>query len=237
MPADVALRDLGFVRLRDLESPERVHQILHPQLRQDFPALRSLEATPNNLPQLVTSFIGREHELAEAKALLARSRLLTLVGAGGLGKTRLSLQVAADTLDDFPDGVWLVELAPLSDARLIAQTVATVLGVKGDPGRPLVEALVKHVRDRQLLIILDNCEHLVQACAELTTQLLRAGPGLKVLASSREHLRVQAETIYQVPALARPRRAPSDGSLRNDAIRGGAAVHRARDGRSAGHSK
>jgi predicted ATPase len=153
---------------------------------------------------VVTSFIGRERELSEVKNLLANSRLLTLLGAGGLGKTRLSLQVAADTLDDFPDGVWLVELAPLGDERLVAPAVASVLGVSGEAGRPVAEALAKHVHDRQLLIIMDNCEHLVQACAELATKLLHAGPGLKILASSREHLRVPGEMTYQVPALAAP---------------------------------
>ena len=132
----VALRDLGLVRLRDLASPERVFQVVHPGLRANFPALRTLEATPNNLPQQLTSFIGREREQAEIATLLARSSLLTLVGAGGIGKTRLSLQVAADLMDEFPDGVWLVELAAIADARLVPQAVASVLGVKEEPGRP-----------------------------------------------------------------------------------------------------
>jgi predicted ATPase/class 3 adenylate cyclase len=204
LPADVALRDLGSVRLRDLASPERVYQVIHPQLRQDFPALRALEATPNNLPQQVTSFIGRECELAEIAKSLRNTRLVTLLGVGGIGKTRLSLQVAADMLDAFPDGVWFVELAPLTDSQLVPQAVASVLGVKEEAGRPLVEALEKHVKDRQLLLILDNCEHLVDACADLVKQLLQSGPRLKILASSREHLRVAAETTYPVPALAVP---------------------------------
>ena len=204
LPAGVSLRDLGVVRLRDLASPERVYQLVHPELRQDFPALRSLEATPNNLPQQVTSFIGRERELAEVKKLLSNTRLLTLLGVGGIGKTRLSLQVAADLMDDYPDGVWLVELAPLTDALLVPQAVASVLGVKEEAGRPVIEALAKYAKDRQLLLILDNCEHMVQQCAELAKQLLQAGPHLKVLASSREHLRVAGETIYLVPALATP---------------------------------
>ena len=204
LPAEVALRDMGAVRLRDLASAERVHQVLHPQLRRDFPPLRSLEATPNNLPRQVTSFIGREHELAEVGSLLRKSRLLTLLGAGGLGKTRLSLQVAAEAMDDYPDGVWFVELAPLADARLVPQAVASVLGVKEEAGRPVLEAVVKHVGDRQLLLILDNCEHLVDACADVATNLLRAGPGIKMLASSREPLRIAGETTYHVPALSIP---------------------------------
>src|SRR5207244_3598104 len=167
-------------------------------------ALRSLEATPNNLPLQVTSFVGRERELAEVKKLLANSRLLTLLGVGGIGKTRLSLQVAADLMDDYPDGVWFVELAPLTDALLVPQAVASVLGVKEEAGRPVVEALIKYVKSRRQLLILDNCEHLLDACAELVKQLLQAGPSLRILASSREHLRVAGESTYPVPALAAP---------------------------------
>ena len=200
----VALRDLGLVRLRDLASPERVFQVVHPGLRASFPALRTLEATPNNLPQQLTSFIGREREQAEVATLLARTSLLTLVGAGGIGKTRLSLQVAADLMDEFPDGVWLVELAPIADARLVPQAVASVLGVKEEPGRPVLEALVKVFKERRFLVILDNCEHLVQACAELVNVLLQSGPQVKLMASSREPLRVAGEATYVVPALAFP---------------------------------
>src|SRR5207253_2969675 len=152
LPPDIALRDLGNVRLRDLANPERVYQVVHRELRQDFPALRSLEARPNNLPQQVTSFIGREHELADVKTQLRNTRLLTLLGAGGLGKTRLSLQVAADVLDDYSEGVWFVDLAPMTDERLVPQAVALVLGVKEEAGRPVIDALVKHVADRQLLV-------------------------------------------------------------------------------------
>lgn len=204
LPSGVAFRDLGSVRLRDLASPERIYQLIHPKLQQDFPALRSLEATPNNLPQQVTSFVGRERALAEVKKLLGRTRLLTLVGVGGLGKTRLSLQLAANLLDDYPDGVWFVELAPLADGRLVPQAVATVLGVKEEAGRPVVEPLVKYVKDRELLLILDNCEHLVHACAELAKQLLQAGAYLKILASSREHLHIAGELTYSVPSLSTP---------------------------------
>jgi predicted ATPase/class 3 adenylate cyclase len=204
LPDAVSLRDLGSVRLRDLASPERVYQIVHPLLRQDFPALRSLEATPNNLAQQVNSFVGRERELDDVKKLLANTRLATLLGAGGLGKTRLSLQVAVDLLDNFSDGVWLAELAPLSDPRLLAQAVASVLGVKEGAGRPVQEALLRFVKDRQLLLVLDNCEHLLQPCAELVTQLLQAGPQVKILSTSREPLHVAGETTYQLPSLSVP---------------------------------
>jgi predicted ATPase/class 3 adenylate cyclase len=207
LPDSIDLRDLGSVRLRDLSRPEHVYQALHPRLRQEFPALRSLEAAPNNLPQQTNSFVGREEVLAAVKKLFATTRSLTLLGAGGLGKTRLSLQLAAELIDDYPDGAWFVELAPLSDPRLVAQAVASVLGVVEEAGRPVEEALVRHVKDRRLLLVLDNCEHLVQPCAELAKALLRAGPEVKVLATSRESLRLPGETIFSVPPLVLPPRA------------------------------
>ncbi len=204
LPAEVSLRDLGRVRLRDLSSPEHVYQVLHPKLRADFPPLRSLEATPNNLAQQLNSFIGREREAAEVKAMLGANRLVTLLGMGGIGKSRLSVQLGAEVMDTFPDGVWLIELAPLSDPQLVPQAVASVLGVKEEAGRPVIDALLKFVRDRALLVILDNCEHVVHACAELAKQLLQAAPGLKVLASSRDPLQIAGETAYHVPTLSAP---------------------------------
>jgi len=204
LPATVALRDLGLVRLRDLSTPERVFQAMHPELQQDFPALRSLEATPNNLPQQATVFIGREKELAEVATLLAGTRLLTLTGSGGCGKTRLVLQVAADALEQFSDGVWLTELAALADPILVPQAVATVLGVKEVQGRPLAQALIENLRDRRLLLCLDNCEHLLDACATLADGILRQCPGVKILASSREALGLAGEQAYRVPSLSVP---------------------------------
>jgi predicted ATPase/class 3 adenylate cyclase len=204
LPEAVTLRDLGAVRLRDLAQPERLYQVVHPALRLDFPALRSLEATPNNLPQQVTSFVGRERELGEVKALLGQTRMLTLLGIGGLGKTRLSLQAAVESMDDYPDGVWFVELAALTDPHLVPQAVASALGVTEEAGRPVVEALQRYAKDRRALLILDNSEHLLQACAELAETLLRSGPNVRILASSREPLRVPGETTYHVPPLGVP---------------------------------
>jgi predicted ATPase len=222
LPTDVALRDLGRVRLRDLTNSELVYQVLHPRLRQEFPALRSLESTPNNLPQQVTTFVGRKREQSEIKAALRRARLLTLSGIGGLGKTRLSLQIAADVVSDYPEGVWFVEFAPIADERLVPQAVATVLGVREEIGQPVIEALTKHVRDRKVLLVLDNCEHLVRACAELAKQLLQAGAGVKILASSREHFNVTGETVYTVPPLSVP---GADGRIVAETIVQYEAVH------------
>ncbi len=129
---------------------------------------------------------------------------MTVLGIGGLGKSRLSLQVAAEVLDDYPDGVWFVELAPVADARLVRQAVASVLGVKEEAGRPVLEALLKFVKDRRLLLLLDNCEHLAQACAELARQLLESGPHVKILASSREHLNIRGEKAYPLAPFAVP---------------------------------
>jgi predicted ATPase/class 3 adenylate cyclase len=222
LPDGVSLRDLGVARLRDLSSPERIYQLLHPRLRTDFPALRSLTGTPNNLPQQMTSFIGREREVAEIRELLHRERLVSVVGTGGLGKTRLSLQVAADLLDDFPDGVWLTELAALTDPQLVPQALASVLGVKEESGRSVAQALARHCSERTLLLILDNCEHLVAACAELAAQLLQSSRGLKLLASSRERLNIRGETTYPLAPLVVPdtRAKPTLAALtQSDAVR------------------
>ena len=204
LPAPITLRDLGSVRLKDLSSPEHVYQVLHPDLRPDFPALRSLEATPNNLPEQLTSFIGRERELEEATQLLKGTRLLTLLGMGGLGKTRLSLQIAADMLDAYPDGIWFVDLAPIRDPTFVPNEVAQVLAVREEPGKPLTHTLCAHLKSRKTLLIFDNCEQVVSACASLANALLRAAPDIRIIASSREALRVPGEQIYPVLPLALP---------------------------------
>ena len=219
LPSSVSLRDLGAVRLRDLATSERVYQLLNAQLRHDFPVLRSLEATPNNLPPQITSFIGREREITEAKALLADSRLLTLLGMGGLGKTRLSLQIGADVLEKYPDGVWFVDLAPIKDPALVASATAQVLNVREEAGKPLMQTLCEHIKEHTLLFILDNCEHLVSACASLADALIRGAPGVRVLATSREALHISGEQTYPVFPLTVPdRKATPDELLRSDAV-------------------
>ncbi len=219
LPSAVSLRDLGAVRLRDLATSEHVYQLVHPELRQDFPALRSLEATPNNLPQQATSFIGRETELAEAKRLLDGTRLLTLLGMGGLGKTRLSLQIGADVLDQYPDGVWFVDLAPIRDPSLVPNATGHALGIREESGKPITQSLCEHLREHKLLIVLDNCEHLIYACAGLADGLLKGIPELKILATSREALHIQGEQTYPVLPLRVPdRKAGADALLRSDAV-------------------
>jgi predicted ATPase/class 3 adenylate cyclase len=209
LPAESSLRDLGDVRLRGIASSEHAYQVVHPGLRQVFPALRSLEVTPNNLPKHLTSFIGREREIEEAKELLGRTRLLTLLGIGGLGKTRLSLQIAGDVLESYRDGVWLVDLAPIRDPSIVASEAAKVLGVREEPGRPLMETVCAHLKPRNLLLILDNCEHLIKPSAELVHAILEAAPEARVIATSREALRVPGEQSYTVMPLPVPNR--SDG--------------------------
>jgi predicted ATPase len=157
-----------------------------------------------NLPVQLTSFVGRERELAELKRLLLSTHLLTLTGPGGTGKTRLALQLAAEVLETFVAGVWLVELAPLTDPVLITQTVAATLGVREQPGRPILAALVDYVRAKTMLLIMDNCEHLIETCAQIAETLLRVAPGLKIVVSSREPLGIAGETSYRVPSLPLP---------------------------------
>jgi predicted ATPase/class 3 adenylate cyclase len=216
LSGSAGLRDLGEHRLKDLARPEHIFQLLHLELPAEFPPLHSLDALPNNLPLQVTSFIGREREIEEVRQLLEKTRLLTLTGAGGTGKTRLALQVAADHLREYSDGVWLVELASLSDPGLMPQTVASVLdvreaeGAEGAPwgpvpgGKPLTQTLVAALKPRKLLLVLDNCEHLLEACAALAEALLRSCPDVHLLATSREGLNIPGETPYRLRSLSVP---------------------------------
>ncbi len=204
LPGGMSLADLGEHRLKDLGRPETVFQLLHPELTADFPPLRSLESMPNNLSQQVTSFVGRGKELTEIKELLTRTRLLTLTGSGGTGKTRLSLQVGADLLDGSGDGVWFVELASLTDPGLVPPTVAGVFGLREEAGKPILQTLTEYLKGKRLLLLLDNCEHLLDACAKLADAVLRQCPQVVILASSREGLGIAGETTYRVPSLSLP---------------------------------
>lgn len=204
LPAEVSLRDMGEHRLKDLRSPMHLYQLVAPGLPQDFPSLKSLNNLPNNLPIQLTRFVGRGHELSEVERLLTGTRLLTLTGPGGTGKTRLALQAAAAVLEQFPQGVWLVELAPVTDPQIIVQVIANVFSVRQIAGRSLLETLTDNLHYKTLLLVLDNCEHLIEACAQLTDTLLHGCPNLKILASSRESLGIAGEVAFRVPSLSLP---------------------------------
>lgn len=204
MPSQTTLHDLGAHRLKDLAYPEQVYQVLAPDLQREFPPLRSLGALPNNLPLQLSSFVGRDEELAEIQGLLSKARLVTIVGSGGVGKSRTSLQVAADRLDAYPDGVWFVELAPLTDPELIATTVATVLGASVAPTQRPIDAVLIELRERTALLIFDNCEHLVAQTAEVVDAILHHCSHVTILASSREGLGIAGESVYRMPSLRVP---------------------------------
>jgi predicted ATPase len=196
---DVPVRDLGEHRLRDLSEPERVFQFINPGLKSDFPPLRSLDVVPTNLPVQLTSLVGRAEEVAAVGELLATNRMVTLTGVGGVGKTRLALQSAAEALDRFRDGVWLAELAAV-DAPRVVEVVTQALGVEPS-GQSIEAALVVAVRDADILIVLDNCEHIVREVRRVAELLLSEAPDLCILATSREGLRVHGEQLYSVPSL------------------------------------
>jgi predicted ATPase/class 3 adenylate cyclase len=204
IPRGLILREMGEHRLKGLINPERLWQVVAPGLRQDFPALQSLNAIPNNLPLRTTSFLGRDQDVTSVRELLETTNLLTLVGAGGIGKTSLSLQVAAAVLDKYKDGAWFVELAPISDAGLVQIAVADALGLREEPGRPLITTILDFLRTRRMLIVLDNCEHVIEACASFAAAVLRACRDTRILASSREPLAVNGELTWSVPSLPTP---------------------------------
>src|SRR5215472_12188818 len=213
LPPGVSLTDLGVHRLKDLGRPERIFQLQAAGLQAGFPPPRSLgnPALPNNLPAHLASFIGRDRELSEVRALVESSRLVTLTGAGGSGKTRLSLRLAADLLDGSGDGVWLVELAAVSTEDAVAPAICEALGIAGQPGRPVVETLLDALTPQDMLIVLDNCEHLIGGCAKTADAILRRCPKVHLVATSREPLGIGGEAIYRVPSLSLP--GSGDGTL------------------------
>jgi predicted ATPase/class 3 adenylate cyclase/Flp pilus assembly protein TadD len=208
LPFAISLRDLGEHRLKDLDQPEHLYQLVIPNLPADFPPIRSLEAFVHNLPTPLTSFIGREKEIIEIKHLFSSVRLLTLIGPGGTGKTRLAVQVATELLNTFPDGVRFVELAPVADPTHLPQSIAATLGLHEEPGYALTKTITDYLRPKSLLLILDNCEHLILACAQLAATLLQHCPKLKIMVSSREALGIGGELPFQVPSLTLPPTSP-----------------------------
>ncbi len=228
LPAGAWLTDLGTHQLRDLPRPERVVQLCHPDLRDHFPPLRTPSTVvSHNLPAQLSNFVGRGAQMTEVEKLLADNRLVTLTGAGGAGKTRLGVEIAARIAAEFGEGVWYVDLAPITHPGVVAVAVAQALGLPDQPARSTVDTLLRFVRDRQMLVVLDNCEHQLDACAELVGALLGAAPGLTVLATSREPIGVAGEVCWRVPSLSldheaielfvdRGRRARPDFSMTDD---------------------
>lgn len=204
LPKNVSLRDMGEHKFKDVPHLVRVFQIVAPPLQSEFPALRTLSVSSNNLPSQLTSFVGREKELADVKKLLHDAHMLTLIGPGGTGKTRLSIQAAQESLTEYPDGVWLVELASILDPLLVPRTTALAMGLRDEPQRPVIDMLCDYLREKKMLIILDNCEHLVDACAQMADKLLHAASHTRILASSREALGIAGEVTYRVPSLGLP---------------------------------
>lgn len=209
LPAEYTWRDLGVHRMKDLVDPESVFQIGFPGLRDEFPALKSLGTLPNNLPNQVSPLVGRREILAEVGELVKTNALVTLVGTGGVGKTRVALQVGADLLDGSAHGVWFVDLAPLKDPAAVVAAIAATLGVREQADRSALDTLLHYLESRRLLLILDNCEHVIDEVANAAAAILRACPEISILATSREPLRIHGEQVFRMPSLA----VPSDPAL------------------------
>ncbi len=203
LPDDAWLTDLGSHALRDLPRPERVVQLCHPDLVNDFPPLRVTKAVAcQRLPVQLTSFVGRGAELSQLRDLLAENRLVTVTGAGGVGKTRVAIHIAAQVAREFSDGIWYVDLAPITDPDLVPVAAARAFGLPDQPGRSTMDTITRFIADRQMLVVLDNCEHLLDATAALIVELLAACPGLTLLATSREPIGVAGEVSWRVPSLS-----------------------------------
>ncbi len=242
LPDDVWLTDLGTHSLRDLPRPERVMQLCHPDLVNDFPSLRVAKAViSRRLPVQFTSFVGREADIAQVRDLVIQNRLVTLTGAGGVGKTRMAIQIAGQFSDDFRDGVWYVDLAPITDPDLVPTTTARALGLPDQPGRSTMETLSQFIADRQMLVLLDNCEHLLDASATLVLALLEACPRLTLLTTSREPIGVSGELSWRVPSLPladkavelfadRARRARADFDISDESLTTVSEICRRLDG-------
>jgi len=202
LPADFECRSLGTSRLRDLAEPETIFQLSAPGMQKDFPPLRTLDARPNNLPIELSSFVGRETELSELRELVAKKRLITICGAGGIGKTRLALQLAAEVLDDFEDGVCFVRLAPTSNPALVAQTIASALGIGEAAGEPVENTLLRDLALKRLLLVLDNAEHLMPAIGATVKKMLDCAKDVRIVTTSRESLHVHGEQVYRLGPVA-----------------------------------
>lgn len=204
LPEGIELLDLGIHQLKDLQAPERIWQVSHPELPNSFPPLKSLSSFANNLPLQTSSFVGRESEIEDIKDTLKESPLLTLTGMGGTGKTRISLQVGAEMMEFYKDGVWFIEFASLTDPDLVIQAFAKALNIPESGDVPLAQAMIDRLKKKKSLLIFDNCEHLLANIARLATVILRNCPEIHILASSREALGISGERVYRLPSLELP---------------------------------
>lgn len=202
--SEFSFRDMGLRRLKDLIQPINLYQLLSPDLPSAFPPLKTLDSRPNNLPIQLSSFIGRNNELSELKELISSSSLLTLLGPGGTGKTRMSLQVCAELIDEYKDGVWFTELASLNDPYLIPFEIIKVLDIKDQSEPDPVNVLAEFLQDKELILILDNCEHLINDCALLAEKIIKNCPKVKIIATSRETLKISGERIYKLLSMSVP---------------------------------
>jgi len=209
----VNLADLGARRLRDISKPINVFQVVADGLRTDFPALRTLDSTPGNLRPPTTSFLGREAEIADLQTALKAHRLVTLTGPGGVGKTRLAVEVAARLAREFSDGVWVIELAPVGDPTAVAEAVAATLGITQQPGMNLADSVAAALEGRFRLLVFDNCEHVLDAAADLIDAILQHSAAVTILATSREGLRLADEQLWPVPSLDTHRGADSTAAV------------------------
>ncbi len=217
--ADVSLRDLGEHRLRDLARPERLYQLCAADLDDEFPPVQSIDAFPGNLPTQLTSFVGRDRELTTLVKALGESHLVTLTGVGGVGKTRLATQLAAEVLPQFSDGAWLCELAAADDDEALVQVVAATLGVRPRPGLELDESIAEFLRAKHVLVVLDNCEHLLDSAGLLAELILRECPGVRIIATSREGLAIDGEHVIPLRSLALPTKRTGTDDIETAAVR------------------
>ncbi|MBK8983602.1 MAG: hypothetical protein IPM38_15135 [Ignavibacteria bacterium] len=201
---NVSFKDFGIRKLKDIIVPEHIYQIVSEGLTEDFPPLQTVEARQNNLPSSVSKFIGRRNEIKEIKELFSKIRMLSLTGAGGTGKTRLAIQLVSEILDEFENGVWLLELSPVTDPELILREISTVLNIKEDPGKDLFETVKEFLKEKTILLLFDNCEHLLEKCSMISSELLSTCPKLKIISTSRISFNIPGESIYRIPPLSMP---------------------------------
>lgn len=201
---NLSFKDFGKRRLKDIIIPEHIYQIISEGLLTDFAPLKSLDARQNNLPSSLSKFVGRRKEIEEIKKIFSNLRLITLTGMGGTGKTRLAIQLVSEMIDEFENGVWIIEFSPITDPDLIVKEISKILNLKEEPERDDLEVLKEYIKDKNILLIFDNCEHLLERCAVITETLLAFCPKLKIISTSREPFNIQGEIIYKIPPLSMP---------------------------------